>query len=100
MTLDRQTDEFACDTAALGIRPEHLTVDGSGDLFIESTVSHVEHLGDQCMIYLELEGMESPVVIVADGDVMAKSGQSLTVGIPAERCHLFDQNDQRVLPIE
>ncbi|NRP10508.1 MULTISPECIES: sn-glycerol-3-phosphate ABC transporter ATP-binding protein UgpC [unclassified Marinobacterium] len=100
LTLERQTDAFACDKAALGIRPEHLTVDGSGDLFIESTVSHVEHLGDQCMIYMDLEGLESPVVVVADGDVTAKSGQTLTLGIPVERCHLFDQNDQRVLPVE
>jgi hypothetical protein len=52
------------------------------------------------MIYMDLEGLESPVVVVADGDVTAKSGQTLKLGIPVERCHLFDQNDQRVLPVE
>ena len=99
-SLERATEGFNLSSAALGIRPEHLTVDGTGDLFFESTISVVEHLGDQCMIYLDREGLEGPVVVVAGGDFTPKSGELIKVGIPADRCHLFDQNDQRVLPVE
>ena len=97
LTLARNTDS-TLSNAVLGIRPEHLTVDGTGDLFIESKVSVVEHLGDQCMIYLEREGLESPIVVVAHGDFTTRCGEILRVGIPADRIHLFDQDDQRILP--
>lgn len=99
MTLARKASELS-GKATLGIRPEHFTVDGTGDLFIESKVSVVEHLGDQCMLYMELDGMDGPLVAVADGDFMAQKGDVIKLGIPVGRSHLFDQNEQRVLPLD
>jgi len=99
MVLARQAAGIS-GKAVLGIRPEHFTVDGTGDLFIESTVSVVEHLGDQCMLYMERDGLEGPLVAVADGDFMAKKGDVIKLGIPASRAHLFDSNEQRVLPLD
>jgi ABC-type sugar transport system ATPase subunit len=98
MVLARKAEGMS-GKATLGIRPEHFTVDGTGDLFVESKVSVVEHLGDQCMLYMELDGMDGPLVAVADGDFMAQKGDVLKLGIPASRAHLFDQNQQRVLPL-
>lgn len=100
-TMDLQRKAGALSgKATLGIRPEHFTVDGTGDMFIESTVSVVEHLGDQCMMYMDLDGMDGPIVAVADGDFMCERGDVIKLGIPASRAHLFDQNEQRVLTLD
>ena len=81
-------------TLSLGVRPEHLTLDGTGDFFIESTVVVVEHLGDQAMLYLEREGEDGPLVVVVDGEQAPGRGDTIKIGVPNDRIHLFDTADQ------
>ena len=80
------------DSVELGIRPEHLTVNQSGDASWESKVFVVEKLGSGTFLYLEKEG--EPLVVETDGDSNIKVGDTVKVGFDAERCHLFDSSKQ------
>ena len=83
---------------SMGIRPEHLTIDGSGEWFIQANVSVVEHLGDQAMLYMDVDGEDGPLVLVVDGENCPARGDAIKVGIPADRVHLFDADDQAIAP--
>ena len=80
------------DLVELGIRPEHLTVNQSGDTSWESKVFVVEKLGSGTFLYLEKEG--EPLVVETDGDSNIKVGDTVKVGFDAARCHLFDSSKQ------
>ena len=80
------------DSVELGIRPEHLIVNQSGDASWESKVFVVEKLGSGTFLYLEKEG--EPLVVETDGDSNIKVGDTVKVGFDAERCHLFDSSKQ------
>ena len=80
------------DAVQLGIRPEHLTVNGGGDGTWESKVFVVEKLGSGTFLYLEKEG--EPLVVETDGDSNIKVGDTVKVGFDASRCHLFDSSKQ------
>jgi ABC-type sugar transport system ATPase subunit len=80
------------DEVQLGIRPEHLTVNGSGDATWESKVFVAEKLGSGTFLYLETEG--EPLVIQTEGDTNIKVGDTVKVGFDSSRCHLFDINKQ------
>jgi ABC-type sugar transport system ATPase subunit len=80
------------DSVQLGIRPEHLTVNGGGDGTWESKVFVVEKLGSGTFLYLEKEG--EPLVVETDGDSNIKVNDTVKVGFDASRCHLFDSSKQ------
>ena len=80
------------DSVELGIRPEHLTVNQSGDASWESKVFVVEKLGSGTFLYLEKEG--EPLVVETEGDSNIKVGDTVKVGFDAARCHLFDSSKQ------
>lgn len=80
------------DSVELGIRPEHLIVNQSGDAIWESKVFVVEKLGSGTFLYLEKEG--EPLVVETDGDSNIKVGDTVKVGFDAARCHLFDSSKQ------
>ena len=80
------------DSVELGIRPEHLTVNQSGDASWESKVFVVEKLGSGTFLYLEKDG--EPLVVETDGDSNIKVGDTVKVGFDASRCHLFDSSKQ------
>ena len=80
------------DSVELGIRPEHLTVNQSGDASWDSKVFVVEKLGSGTFLYLEKEG--EPLVVETDGDSNIKVGDTVKVGFDAARCHLFDSSKQ------
>ena len=80
------------DEVHLGIRPEHLTINGEGDATWESKVFVAEKLGSGTFLYLEKEG--EPLVVHTEGDSNIKVGDTIKVGFSASRCHLFDSNNQ------
>jgi len=103
VTLSSHTAQVARQgkpAVSMGIRPEHLTIDGTGEWFIDANVSVVEHLGDQAMLYMDVDGEDGPLVLVVDGENCPARGDALKVGIPADRVHLFDADDQAIAPSE
>ncbi|KQQ59761.1 ABC transporter ATP-binding protein [Rhizobium sp. Leaf311] len=95
LSLDGQTDT-ALAGASLGIRPEHISATGTGDVVIEGTVRLAEYLGSETLFFVELaDGSE--ISVKADGLAAAKPGDSLKLGINAKACHLFDSNGRAII---
>ena len=72
-------------SAELGVRPEHLTVVDPNDpaAAFAGTVAIIEHLGNSTILYVETP--VGQLVVEAEGDLVAKSGQ--TVGLRLNQSH-------------
>jgi multiple sugar transport system ATP-binding protein len=73
----------------LGIRPEHLSLEGEGDNRLQATVSLVEQLGDHTLIHLEWQ--EAHLVVRGTSEQAHEVGDRLLLGLPRQHCHLFDE---------
>ena len=80
------------DQVTLGIRPEHLIVNEESDGSWESKVFVVEKLGSGTFLYLEKDG--EPLVVETEGTSSIKVGDTVKVGFPSNKCHLFDSSNQ------
>ena len=79
------------DQVTLGVRPEHLLVNKKSSSSWESKVFVVEKLGSGTFLYLEKEG--EPLVVETEGDSKIKVGDTVKVGVDADKCHLFDSSN-------
>ena len=71
-----------------GVRPEHLDMTGHQDTTISGKVFAVERLGGETYVYLSMEkGIE--ITLHAPGDMMVSEGDTISVGVDPEKCHLF-----------
>ena len=77
----------------LGVRPEHLTVQEDGPF--RGTVQVFEHLGGEAFVHMSLKD-DQTLVAKLDGEHQFKPGQACSLGIAADKCHLFDQSGQRI----
>ena len=80
----------------LGVRPEHIRVDGSGEAAFKGTLRLAEYLGSETMFYLSLED-GSDLSVKADGLAKGKIGETQTCGLAVDACHVFDQNGAALL---
>ncbi|MBX2858405.1 MAG: sn-glycerol-3-phosphate ABC transporter ATP-binding protein UgpC [Cellvibrionaceae bacterium] len=78
----------------LGVRPEHLQLDRSGSGW---KVFLVERLGVETFLHLRDEA-EQQVVIRLEGDSPVSEDETLGLSFDAQRCFLFDANQQRLSP--
>jgi multiple sugar transport system ATP-binding protein len=89
---------FRCDEAEagvgyfLGVRPEDITPGDAGSL--RGTVTVVETLGNEKLVYAGLEGFE--MVMRCAPDVPAVTGETIALSIDPVRAHLFDAEGYRV----
>ena len=82
--------------ASVGIRPEHISATGEGDVVLEGTVRLAEYLGSETLFFVELaDGSE--ISVKADGLASAKSGDTLKLGINAKACHVFDEQGHAII---
>jgi multiple sugar transport system ATP-binding protein len=103
--LPRQTVNAAppCDSdaAVLGIRPEHVHIDGLPDgatptparpaanrAIIATTVRRVEPLGDATLVYV-VTPTDVTFVARCDATVSVQTGQAVAVALDLSRAHLF-----------
>ena len=82
------------DKVELGIRPEHLVPlsHAHADSKLSGLVQVAEHLGAESFVYMDVDGHDFTVKTTSDVDVA--TGQTYSVGIPAEACYLFDAKEQ------
>ena len=74
----------------LGVRPEHLDIDGRGDLQIPGRVFAAERLGGETYVYvITREGKE--ITVHAPGDKEVSEGDEILVGVSSESAHLFGE---------
>jgi len=76
-------------TLTLGIRPEHVRVVDPAAAQLRAEVLVVERLGGETFLHLAL-GDGDPFVVKAEGDVMAKAGETVGLDLPPQNLHLFD----------
>ncbi len=77
----------------LGVRPEHLSIDPQGAF--AGIVQVFEHLGGESFVHLLLNDGQT-LVAKLDGEHQFTPGQTCQLGIHPEKCHVFDQHDQRI----
>ena len=80
----------AGDAVTLGVRPEHLLegrapADGA---VLEARCTVVEQLGESHLLHAELSG-RLRVTVRAGGDTAQRAHEAVTIGVPAEHCHVF-----------
>jgi multiple sugar transport system ATP-binding protein len=73
----------------LGIRPEHVSDPKPEGATLTGTVAVVERLGGETYLYLRLDKGQM-IVVRADGGIPVQVGEQVSVGLPMDRCHLFD----------
>lgn len=78
----------------VGIRPEHLSI-RADDGPIQGTVSHVEHLGADTNVYVQVADL-GLVVARVSGDVEARPGEILRFDMRRDLVHRFDEQARRV----
>jgi multiple sugar transport system ATP-binding protein len=76
------------DAVTLGIRPEHLRVQGPPGIGAE--VALVESLGNTRFAYLGSEVADDPLVMQLPAEQALEAPQTLVVGADPGQCHLFD----------
>ncbi len=74
---------------SMGVRPEHLLSAVDGDAQIEGKVMMVEKLGNETQVYMNLKGSDSDVIYRQPDTLDVEVDDTLSIGIPAHRCHLF-----------
>jgi len=94
LELDRPAT--AGDVVMVGIRPEHLQLDGQGDIAIPLDVDVVEALGGATYAYAQYADRDQ-VVVATDGSQLIRRHSRITAGFKLEHVHLFATSDGRSL---
>ncbi len=79
----------------LGVRPEHFRLLPGELAGLRTTVSVVEPLGSDTLVYFESGGMRR--VARLSPDTRLKPGDAVTLGIDFEKAHLFHPGDGRAV---
>ncbi|HJQ59566.1 MAG TPA: ABC transporter ATP-binding protein [Vineibacter sp.] len=83
----------------LAVRPEALTLARSdGGDGLRGRVRHVEHLGSDCLVHVDVDKAPDVVIVRVDPEAGNRLSRGGTVGldIPAHRALLFDMDGRRL----
>ncbi|MDE6617814.1 MAG: ABC transporter ATP-binding protein, partial [Clostridiales bacterium] len=86
----------------LGIRPEDVRyeqalIDAHPESVIESTVDVIENLGNETILYLNVEGKEDYTIARVNARYSFEQGESLKMYLATEHAHLFDATTELTL---
>ena len=102
---EKTTKAKAAESLTLGIRPEDLRLERSGDRSMESgstgevlagRVLLVERLGGTSHIHFDLQGSGSRMMASISDDRLPEIGETITVRVPPERVHLFGADGRAI----
>jgi multiple sugar transport system ATP-binding protein len=79
----------------LGVRPEHLSLDGPG-LAVPGKATLVEQLGESTLVHVTAGG--APILVRQEGTVHVREGADVRVRVRPEACHLFDPESGAAVP--
>jgi len=83
------------DATSIGIRPEDMTVSMNEAAGLSGAVKHVEYLGDELLVHVDLP-FGKTVIAKSAVAVDPHIGQPITLGASGEACHFFDREGRRV----
>ncbi|MDE6029752.1 MAG: ABC transporter ATP-binding protein [Clostridiales bacterium] len=86
----------------LGIRPEDVRyeqalIDAHPESVIESTVDVIENLGNETILYLNVEGKDDYTIARVNARYSFEQGESLKMYLATEHAHLFDATTETTL---
>lgn len=79
------------DKVTIGIRPEHFAQGNAGVDSLTTKVVLVERLGDSTFVFLESPVAKAGVTVKMPASSTVKVGEIISVGMPDNACHLFNQ---------
>lgn len=84
----------------MGIRPENIHYEQaflsiSPESAVETVVRHVELMGSETYLHLDLSGVPGDVVARVDPRCIASHGMSMAVAIDSNRLHFFDIDTEK-----
>jgi multiple sugar transport system ATP-binding protein len=83
------------DKVAVGIRPEDLGLGAKGHA---ARVRHVEHLGAEILVHVQVPGLDAPLIARSGPDVFGdlRNGDTIHVDLAAARVHVFGPDRRRI----
>ena len=87
----------------LGVRPEHLGLDGAvtdgrADARLPAEAQVVEHLGSEILAHMKLPG-DIAVEVKAPGETAIRRGDRVAIGLRADLCYLFAPDGATLPPL-
>ena len=77
----------------MGIRPEHLSLNADGEF--GGTATMVEHLGEQSLAYVDIDGGET-LTVKLDGETAVAPGDAVRLSPRDDRRHWFDADGKAI----
>ena len=96
--LPIRVDAGSCtpgDKVNVGIRPEHIRANGTGDLKLKVECQLCEYLGEMTHVFARFQGGQ--IVLKEDGEPGFANGSTILAGINAENIYLFNENGQSLV---
>lgn len=86
----------------LGIRPEDIHdeksyIDGHKSSLINAQIDIIENLGNEAMLYMNVDGKDGYTVARVDSKTNLKQGETAILAVDAERLHFFDNETEKSL---
>ena len=75
----------------LGIRPEHIRLDGEGPGNTKAKITIAEQLGGETYLYCDADGLPQ-LTVHQPGQIPVAEGQILELTFEQENLHIFDEN--------
>lgn len=80
-----------------GIRPEDLRLAPADAALFHGRITLVEQLGEVQLVYLEVAGLDGPLVAKLPGLMDLAVGQEIALSAEAENVHLFGEDERSLL---
>jgi multiple sugar transport system ATP-binding protein len=80
---------------SIGIRPEHISVSKTEGIW-KGVVGVSEHLGSDTFLYVDIEGLHTPITVRSTGEVDVRHGDTVHLTPDPEKIHRFDNQGLRI----
>lgn len=97
---DKIPDEYKDKEVCLGIRPKAIFLKndyGYAEQKLKAHVTLCEHLGEECLIYCELENSKEPLVISTSLKNKAKENDIISISFEEPSIYLFDMESEKAI---
>lgn len=84
------------EASTLGIRPEDITLDRTGNSQFNGTVRVFEQAGAFNIVHVNAEQLDEELLVLAPGSQYLESGDSVGISIDEERIYLFDEQGNSI----
>lgn len=88
--VERTAPSFRGDTVTLGVRPQHVSIEGSGTRTFTGTLRLIEPLDDRALA--TIDGPQGEVSALIPRGIDVNEGETVDIYLDALELHLFDPN--------